>query len=705
MNGFIHPLARYIPLIKNSKKPAISRWSNPNAATVQFDSTWSNYGLRLDNLLVIDIDCDVDEDGNKNPLSAYAKLKQLKDAGIPKTMVVRTGSGGYHLYYIAHELFKTKQINALKGIINGIDILTGRGSFVVGPNLDKLEWEPGHYTLEHNEPISTNTELVIEAINGIKKQNNHISLTQQMFEGVTIADSRNADYYMSLDVIPIGERDNACFQLADLAFQRGLYKDPEALQRFFDKIPLEIDKHGGKGVSFEQFQDKVLRLSEKNKLDIQPALDECILIKSSAKVFFKSMAHSMSVADARIILPTKIQRGKRQIPIIDLWIESPLRNEVWDTTFTPGQPLIYQDPLTNKSYVNTYTDESIKPSREVPGPEHQHIRPLLNIWNNLIPDDESLHWFIAYLAHKLKNHDWQPTYGPYLISTHFGVGKGLTFQLFALLLGTKYSAQINTSNLYDDKDGFLENKLAVNLNEIHSRKGLIDRVKLFMSERRKSYRHMGVVLSEEKPNYICPFIETNNINAFKLDRNERRFLVLYCQNTPAKVQDELYWLASIVNNPNRHQEELSNIAAWLMSHEYDETLINKAYKTPWFHEVATASMDDAALDVKELMEEAGILMQTKFVDNATIEYMLMDAGHKATRGLVRRVMSQLIHERLIIPVNDGKRINRVPYLRRTDFGYEKEDTANKRPFYSLDGNKYDNISAKDVGDNFHPHIK
>lgn len=79
-----------------------------------------NYGVRCDDLLVVDVD---PRNGGDVP---WAEL--LKQHGAPETLVVETGGGGLHYYF---RLPKGAQI---KGhLAEGIDLKRGPGNYVVGP--------------------------------------------------------------------------------------------------------------------------------------------------------------------------------------------------------------------------------------------------------------------------------------------------------------------------------------------------------------------------------------------------------------------------------------------------------------------------------------------------------------------------------------------------------------------------------------------
>ena len=82
-------------------------------------------GRRYNNLIVFDLDVSAGINGCDN----LKKLLCTHKIVIPNTMVVKTGSGGYHLYY---KNTSNMICPSVKNIIPGIDVLS-EGAHVVAP--------------------------------------------------------------------------------------------------------------------------------------------------------------------------------------------------------------------------------------------------------------------------------------------------------------------------------------------------------------------------------------------------------------------------------------------------------------------------------------------------------------------------------------------------------------------------------------------
>lgn len=133
--GYCNKSWKIFPVKEKDKTPAINNWinlaTNNKKTIVEWYKENNNYnwGLATGEIIVIDID-------PKNGGS-------LEDIELPETLRVKTGSGGYHLYY---KNSAGKDIrNSVSKLSKGIDI-RGYGGYVVlppsiHPNGNSYEWE------------------------------------------------------------------------------------------------------------------------------------------------------------------------------------------------------------------------------------------------------------------------------------------------------------------------------------------------------------------------------------------------------------------------------------------------------------------------------------------------------------------------------------------------------------------------------------
>lgn len=94
--------------------------------------------LRYNGLIIIDIDVKNGRDGRES-------LERIKtEITLPKTSIVRTGSGGYHLYYKNGTGIR---LWGAKNVLPGIDIRAENAHVVAPPSINhnrqKYEWVEG----------------------------------------------------------------------------------------------------------------------------------------------------------------------------------------------------------------------------------------------------------------------------------------------------------------------------------------------------------------------------------------------------------------------------------------------------------------------------------------------------------------------------------------------------------------------------------
>jgi len=122
-----------ISLRPNSKKPSVSSFSTTEMNPKPNDPNQFALicGKSSDNIYVIDFDGRKDESGMKKPVSLDF-VKEIFPDILNRTLVVRTPSGGYHVYLIAYDEMPPRMIDAFSNDKVQIDIC-GQGGFVVAP--------------------------------------------------------------------------------------------------------------------------------------------------------------------------------------------------------------------------------------------------------------------------------------------------------------------------------------------------------------------------------------------------------------------------------------------------------------------------------------------------------------------------------------------------------------------------------------------
>lgn len=175
----------------------IRRW--PEIVSEKYD------GAKLVGYGVMGINCiifDLDNKDDKNGSAEFKKLRQAYDIPEP-AFVVKSKSGGYHLYYARHQKLASLAIKSVAGLkvagvkYAGVDV-RGDGGMVVGPQSEGTEddWQPGQYMIIRGDMTSSLTEI---------PQNLMISLSKssmQMENLQTVPAGQSMD---ELDILKRGE--------------------------------------------------------------------------------------------------------------------------------------------------------------------------------------------------------------------------------------------------------------------------------------------------------------------------------------------------------------------------------------------------------------------------------------------------------------------------------------------------------------------
>lgn len=139
------------------KHPIEKGWEDqPFPSAADIEATWdrrksANVGIRTGsisgNLIVLDIDA-----GGREALAPLVNA----NGGMPETLVVQTGSGGYHYYFIAPEGVEIR--NSQGKVAPHVDIRGEDGQAVApGSRTDK-----GAYSIAHSAPIAPMPQWLID---------------------------------------------------------------------------------------------------------------------------------------------------------------------------------------------------------------------------------------------------------------------------------------------------------------------------------------------------------------------------------------------------------------------------------------------------------------------------------------------------------------------------------------------------------------
>lgn len=174
------------------------------------------YGILGVNCVIFDLD---NKDGKEGSKSFRALMDRYK---IPApTLVCKTKSAGFHLFYAKPEKFKNTEIKSLAGLIvsgamyDGVDV-RGDGGMVIGPLSEGPEtsWSAGNYQLIKGQPTLKLTEMPAAVVEAVAKGHvtSDLDALVESYDGPDEADEMS---YLKRGEIPpklsLGNRNNGFY--------------------------------------------------------------------------------------------------------------------------------------------------------------------------------------------------------------------------------------------------------------------------------------------------------------------------------------------------------------------------------------------------------------------------------------------------------------------------------------------------------------
>lgn len=654
----------------------------------------SGYGVRGGKSLVI---LDLDE---KQPGMAEDILTKLQSQGLDtNTFTVKTKSGGLHLYYLAPDYPVASPTNWR---YEGLD-LRGQGGFVVGPDMEARDWCEGRYVVINDTlPIKCGLDLPVRET---KTYNNiPASLTDE---------TRNAKYYFEMikseGFIPLGNRDHACFQIAEHWVREGL-SDEEIIQRFME---LPIAQPKGNEYTLEDFMIKVERCRGKEKDFLSVYIRQFAMLADSGEVydFGKKIRHPLS--RMKDIYPEKV--GKAHI--MDLWNRSPDRKTYSDIGFKPIYDETYKEG--HKIYVNTYSPPVIEPWSEEVSWEDEDLEEFRLIAENLITDPLALDYYLSQRAKKIQNPMWTPAWGFVIISGR-RMGKGILWSAYSKLIGAEYSISL-TNEIIEDKfnkwkEGSLLTKLDEpdNLKSPYSQRRFGELLKIYYSEREGSTRAMRKDLSGLKKYYYIPETHANIANALQIHSDEGRYCIIKCSNKA--LGDEIYnelgeKILGFEQGEERSVRFMRKLKRFLLDYKPNKDIkVATAPKTIWHQNIVELSSDQEELMLLDAIENSTMI---SYSDIQTIESIMKILQYdcniqRINTNRTLEIVNELVKKGKIVKYRRVEGVPHIDILRATSTEpmIVNKSLASGRHspvLYSIrNHDNYKNAKAKELRENFFP---
>jgi hypothetical protein len=298
--------------------------------------------------------------------------------------------------------------------------------------------------------------------------------------------------------------------------------------------------------------------------------------------------------------------GRGRLPLLTKWLpKQPNYNQVDDVTWSPvphGQQLRTLK-LGNKLLLNTWGGFSINPKEGT-------VEPWLNHLSFLIPEPDyrrALLWWIAFTIQRphLKA-SWQP-----IILGISGAGKDALFRPIATILGTAFKSIGNKDIKGDYDDGLYQTKL-LHISEAHGLRGqAIEFYKRITALESSTIQMLNIKCKGKvfQQNICNVLVITNNLDAMRFDKTERRAFVLKAPEVMSSEQIKAYfddWL---------DKGGAESLFHYLLNYDLSEFKPSLCpYRTTYFDELFDITKSDEESMLEELVQGFNIMLPTYLQD-------------------------------------------------------------------------------------------
>lgn len=231
--------------------------------------------------------------------------------------------------------------------------------------------------------------------------------------------------------------------------------------------------------------------------------------------------------------------------------------------------------------------------------ENKNFDFIKKILKNLFNDE--LDFFYNWLAYFYQKKEKSRI--SFLIRGEKGVGKGLLCEIIIpRLFGKSNCSQASDSQLETDFNGWLVNKMFINLNEIArdyiARTKVKNKIKNLITANEVIINKKNIEQYETK--IYCNFIITSNENIpIDLEQNDRRFVVVESYG----ILNKFDWFKEVEDVEAKIKEEIPAFANFLKKYKTNKRYYHLAYETEAKQKITENSISPADLFIYKLFKK------------------------------------------------------------------------------------------------------
>lgn len=436
-----------------------------------YNSELNGFGVLGRGLVIFDLDVK----NGKNGLIQFDSLK--KTFNLPQcSLIVRSKSGGYHLYYKKPKKYINSHVKSLVNITvnshkyEGVDI-RGDGGFVQGPN-NEGEWVEGNYTIikgSLDDELTEVPESLIKSFLG----STSISDLDSMAESVSLHVEKPNDMLSILrrgelpPSVPDGQRNEAFFVFVTSLKSKGIDREIAKVMCMELAKRCENPETLSVSVNINDMLARVYETSVDNPYDIgfdlvkrglyiitglgsRPKymlLEDNPYIRSKSPHDLVSMRELMIRYEQNILGPDG--KTKRVNPM-DVAIKRLPPNQSVDAIgFKPVDEPVFRMTEGGSTFLNTYN----KPFIPEVNPESEAYENFKLLISRIFGKEgtDAYQLGLDFCAWMIQRPERKPSISIFLMSEKRGVGKSLFLGLLTHLLGVNKvgELQARVRNLTD----------------------------------------------------------------------------------------------------------------------------------------------------------------------------------------------------------------------------------------------------------------
>jgi len=186
----------------------------------------------------------------------------------------------------------------------------------------------------------------------------------------------------------------------------------------------------------------------------------------------------------------------------------------------------------------------------------------------LYPEDEAFEWMMGFFAHMVQKPWEKPTVAALHTTPRKGMGRGMLLKILTRMLGQQATTQ-SIKKIIEDQNfnDFLYKKLLVGIEEVKVSKRYADdageNLKTFITDDDMMVNAKYKAMSQTVPRFDRVLLFSNNLDAIKIDRDDRRVFV-YQPPEDTKPQPPEYYnkLGHALNDPAFISAVMDRLMTW-----------------------------------------------------------------------------------------------------------------------------------------------